>query len=80
MYKIELPKLDFGFYGPFKVIEKLPKDEPLLKIKPKFDELIKRLENKMSAYYSLSEGRPSYPIKKPLGMLLIQKYSMSLLN
>lgn len=42
MYKEELPKFNFGLYGPFKIIESLQEDEPLLKIKPKFDELVKR--------------------------------------
>ncbi|MDI6840783.1 MAG: transposase [bacterium] len=77
MYHKELSKLNFGLYGPFKVIEKLKEDEPLLRIKPilkqvQGDELTERLETKMGAYYSPNEGRPAYPIKKSLGMILIQ--------
>lgn len=74
MYKKSFPRLPFGLYGPFKAaIEKLENDEPLLRIKPKFDELVQRLETKISVYYSPTEGRPSYPIKTLLGMMLIQR-------
>jgi len=48
-------------------------DEPLFKIKPKFDELVDRIEEKLIKYYSVGEGRPAYSIKRILGMLLIQR-------
>lgn len=51
MYKKELPKLPFGLYVPFKgAIEKLPEDEPLLRIKQKFDDLVKRVETNINVY------------------------------
>lgn len=74
MYTKELPKLDFGLYGPFRgAIEKLPKNEPLIRIKQKFDLLIEKIDPKIATYYSPNEGRPSYHIKKILGMLFIQR-------
>ncbi len=56
-----------------RIIKNLPlEDNPLCRIKPKFDEFIAYVEGKLAGYYSIGEGRPAYPVKRLLGMLLIQ--------
>ena len=62
----------FGDGWLYKIILENTRDNPLLKLKPIVDRVLKKTDKRLKTYYSPYEGRPSFPCGILFKMLLLE--------